>query len=112
MIKQDCNNEEVVELMARAKILVHPSSIEGQGIIMLEALSLGTPIVAYNLPAYEGMLLNGRNCKLARKEDVKGLCDGAVKILGNYDFYRGNCGGLLEEFSEEKVMNVLRGIIE
>jgi glycosyltransferase involved in cell wall biosynthesis len=110
IIKSDCGNEEVAELMAKAKILVHSSYIEGQGIVILEALSLGTPIVAYNLEAYKGMLLNGQNCELTQKGEVSRLSEGAVKILKNYDFYQKNCKTSLEEFSEEKVMNVLKNI--
>jgi len=96
--------------MANAKILVHSSYIEWQGIVILEALSLGTPIVAYNLEAYKGMLLNGQNCELTQKGEVSRLSEGAVKILKNYDFYQKNCKTSLEEFSEEKVMNVLKNI--
>lgn len=111
LIKRNLNNEEVVDLMMKAKILVHPSLVEGQGIIILESLSLGTPILAYDLPAYKGMLVHGENCELAPEGKVDELCSGAVRLLKNYEFYQGNCGNELKEFSEDRVMEVLKEII-
>jgi glycosyltransferase involved in cell wall biosynthesis len=111
-ILQNCGNDDVAKLIAKAKLLVHPSCVEGQGIIMLEALSLGTPIIAYNLPAYEGMLLDGENCELVKKDDFGKLADSALKILNNYSKYQDNCYISLEEFSEEKALEILKGIIE
>jgi len=49
-------------LFAKAKIFVQPSYVEGQGIVVLEALASKAPVVAYDLPAYKGMLVNGENC--------------------------------------------------
>jgi glycosyltransferase involved in cell wall biosynthesis len=41
------------ELLSKAKLLVMPSIEEGWGIAIAESMSVGTPIVAYDLPAYE-----------------------------------------------------------
>jgi glycosyltransferase involved in cell wall biosynthesis len=41
------------ELMSRAKLFVFPSIEEGWGIAVAEALSVGTPVVAYDLPVYK-----------------------------------------------------------
>ncbi|MDD3861711.1 MAG: glycosyltransferase family 4 protein, partial [Candidatus Gracilibacteria bacterium] len=56
LIKRCGGDDEVAELMIKAKLLVQPSFIEGQGIVILEALMAGTPVIAYDLEAYEGML--------------------------------------------------------
>lgn len=39
-------------LVARSKLFVFPSVEEGWGIVIAEALSVGTPVVAYDLPVY------------------------------------------------------------
>jgi len=111
VIERHLNNEEVGSLMMKSKMLVHPSFVEGQGIIMLESLSFGTPILAYDLSAYKGMLFHGENCELVPEGEVGELCNGAVRLLKNYDFYQGNCGNELKEFSEERVLEVLKEIV-
>jgi glycosyltransferase involved in cell wall biosynthesis len=40
------------ELLSRSKLFVFPSVEEGWGIVVAEALSVGTPVLAYNLPVY------------------------------------------------------------
>jgi glycosyltransferase involved in cell wall biosynthesis len=38
-----------------------PSFCENQGIALMEAMAVGRPVVARNLPVYEGLLVNGKN---------------------------------------------------
>jgi glycosyltransferase involved in cell wall biosynthesis len=40
------------ELMSRSKIFIFPSVEEGWGIVIAESLSVGTPVIAYDLPVY------------------------------------------------------------
>lgn len=42
------------DLLARSKLFVFPSIEEGWGIVIAEALSVGTPVIAYDLPVYKG----------------------------------------------------------
>ena len=41
------------DLVSRSKLFVFPSAEEGWGIAVAEALAVGTPVVAYELPAYK-----------------------------------------------------------
>ena len=43
------------DLISRAQLFVFPSAEEGWGIAVAEALSVGTPVVAYELPVYESV---------------------------------------------------------
>lgn len=47
------SDEEKFGLLARSKLFVFPSVEEGWGIAIAEALSVGTPVVAYDLPVYQ-----------------------------------------------------------
>lgn len=95
-------DKDLKRLFSHAKILVHPSVVEGQGIVILEALASGVPVCAYNLPAYKGMLQNGKNSELCEIKDVNELSNSVLKILDNYDFYSQNTRKGLEDFSIEK----------
>ena len=43
------NEEEKYQLLSNAKALIYPTSFEGFGLPPLEALSVGTPVIAYKL---------------------------------------------------------------
>jgi glycosyltransferase involved in cell wall biosynthesis len=47
------SDDQKFNLMARSKLFVFPSVEEGWGIAIAEALSVGTPVVAYDLPVYK-----------------------------------------------------------
>jgi glycosyltransferase involved in cell wall biosynthesis len=106
------NNEEVEDLTGKAKLLVHPSLIEGQGIVVLEALNAGRPVVAYNLPAYRGMLISGKNSLLVENGDFESLADAAIKVIKDYEKYQKNCQISLKDFSEERWLDVLKKVVE
>ena len=45
------SDEEKVRFLKESSLLLLPSSAEGFGLVLIEALSCGTPFVAYDLPA-------------------------------------------------------------
>ncbi len=48
----DCDDLELASLIAGARALLMPSFAEGFGMPVAEALQLGTPVIASNLPVY------------------------------------------------------------
>jgi glycosyltransferase involved in cell wall biosynthesis len=52
LILKPLTDSDLKLLIARAKMVVSPSSFEGQGLVVYEALSLKTKVVAYRLPCY------------------------------------------------------------
>lgn len=46
------NDRQKFDLLSRAKLFVFPSIEEGWGIVIAESLSVGTPVLAYDLPVY------------------------------------------------------------
>lgn len=97
-----CGERELKEIFSKAKVLVQPSHMEGQGIVVLESLASGTPVVAYDLPAYRSMLVGGLNSELVEMGDKDALAEACIKVLGNYEYYQKNCDKTLERFSFDK----------
>jgi len=50
--RNDVNDHELVRLVAGAQALLMPSFVEGFGIPVIEALQLGTPVIASDLPVF------------------------------------------------------------
>src|SRR5207245_7537994 len=56
MMLGPCSHDEVLSLVARARVFVLPSSHEGLPIALLEALALGTPVVASDIEPHREII--------------------------------------------------------
>lgn len=102
----DCSHEQLMHLYAGSKLLLHPSYVEGLGIVCIEALACKTPVVAYDLPAYKSFLVHEKNAQLAYLGDVDAFCKSALTILDDYESYFAHCF-LPQNFSEKSFQKVL-----
>jgi len=84
VIEENISRENLQKYYKSAKILVHPSHIEGQGMVIPEALAWKTPVVAYDLEAYKGIFTNQGFKTVQLKEGQSGLANACLKILKNY----------------------------
>lgn len=66
-------------LLRRSDCLVLSSDHEGQPMVLLEALALGVPIVATDIPGNRG-ILSGTSAKLV-ENSVEGLCRGMLDAI-------------------------------
>ncbi len=70
--------------MARAKVFVLSSSFEGLPTVLIEALALGTPVVATDCPSGPAEILEkGRWGTLVPLDDERALAEGILNVLGN-----------------------------
>ena len=53
-----CNDQEVQRLLAGATALLMPSSVEGFGLPIIEALQAGTPVIASDLAVYRELAVD------------------------------------------------------
>ena len=55
------SQEKIVEWFAKSDVFIFPSRFDTFGIVMLEALSCGVPVVSYNTGAASSIIVNGKN---------------------------------------------------
>jgi phosphatidyl-myo-inositol alpha-mannosyltransferase len=75
-------DEEKVDQLAQAEVVCAPSlSSESFGIVLVEAMAAGVPVVASDLPGYRSVLQNGAAGRLVRPDDPMRLADALAGLL-------------------------------
>ena len=101
------HRDDIGELMRRAWILVHPARWEGFGLVLLEAMREGLPVVAARVSAVPEIVVDGSTGLLVQPEDTYGLAEAVIRALGDERFRR-DAGArgferLAERFSAERM---------
>lgn len=76
------------ELMAKAHLLLHASVKEGWGLVVLEAASVGTPSVVYDVPGLKDVVKNGITGKVLETNSPFEMAKQAMRMLKNANEYR------------------------
>ena len=85
-VKKNCtffgyvDEEKKAELLQRAWIMAHPSAREGWGLNVIEANSVGTPVVGYNVPGLRDSIIDNKTGLLVDPDAIS-LADGVEKLL-------------------------------
>lgn len=77
-------HEQVPHYMAAADLFVFPSSIETQGLVLVEALAAGTPVVAVDVIG-SADVLTGNNAGLLVQNDEAAFAEAVLSLLNNPD---------------------------
>ena len=90
-------------LYAASDLLCLPSTFETQGIVSLEAMAVGKPVVAADYLALREVIENGKNGERFEAGNHIGCARKIEKVLNNCEAYRKQAVKTAEEFSVEKV---------
>jgi phosphatidylinositol alpha-mannosyltransferase len=101
------SDEEKAQLFRTADVYVSPATGgESFGIVLLEAMAAGTPIVASDIHGYKGVVRRGREGLLVPPREPKEIAAAVARLLRD-DELRAEMGraGLVraQEFSWERV---------
>ena len=79
---------ELRELYRNADIFVLPSEREGMPLVLLEALAMGLPVVATDIPGSRDVITDGTNGVLVPPDDPVALQKALLSIATDLDGYR------------------------
>lgn len=100
------DGQEVVETYRDADVLVLPSEREGMPLVLLEALAMGLPIVATDVPGSRDVVVHGENGLLVPPGDPDALREALLTVTGDPDLYRRMSASslrLAEKYSWEAI---------
>lgn len=96
--------DQVVQAYREADLFVFASMTETQGLVILEAMSTGLPVVAVRATGVEDVVEDGRNGFLTSADTVE-FARAIQKVLSNEELYRTMSANALHtasEYSSEK----------
>ncbi len=80
------SDDEKAQLFRTADVFVSPATgRESFGIVLLEAMAAGAPIVASDIHGYKGVVRRGREALLVQPRDHKELALSITQLLGDRD---------------------------
>ena len=109
------DTDELVSLYNLANVMVVPSLTENLSCAIMESLSCGTPVVAFNIGGNGDMIEHQKNGYLAKEMDDADLAEGILWCLENNV---GNCLGIggrekvLRDYTFESVAKRYESVYE
>ena len=104
-------DEDLAALYHIADIYIMPSKKEGFGIVFIEAMYYGKPVIAGNKDGSADALDNGNFGLLINPDDQQEISDAIVKVISNKTAYIPNLQDVMDKFSYPVYKNKLRTIL-
>jgi glycosyltransferase involved in cell wall biosynthesis len=114
IIKEMIPYSELPKYFAAADVFVLPSISEGLGLVLLEALATGVPVVASRVGGIPDIIVHEYNGLLVEPRDPKGLAEAIIRILTDDKIKRQLIkGGLatIRAIKENEIENLLSKLI-
>ena len=105
-------DEDVAALFTMATVYAMPSTKEGFGIVFIEAMHYGVPVVAGNADGSVDALVGGQLGTLVSPKNVDELADALRKIIADPEAYTPNLQLLHQKFSYEMYKQKINEVLE
>ncbi len=105
------SDEKLASFYKAADVLAFPSVYETQGIVALEAMAAGVPVVAARAKALPDFIKDGENGFLSNPYDAEEFAEKIIKAIENREVAK-RARSYVEQYSIEKMADKLLGIYE
>lgn len=106
----EVTDQEKWELMAGAKAFIFPAEFEDFGIVPVEAMAAGTPVIALKSGGVQESVVEGKTGVFFDEPEVEDLKK-AIKRLNNLKIKPEDCRKQAEKFSKERFMKEVRKLV-
>ncbi|GAG29562.1 unnamed protein product, partial [marine sediment metagenome] len=107
--------KNLVNLYQTSDIFITASTVETEGLVILEAMACGLPIIGVNALAVPTIVKHNKNGFVATPHDEKELADFSVKLLENKNL-RNKFGKeslkIVKKYSLDNIINELERIYQ
>ena len=86
------------------------NSLEAYGLVQLEAMICGTPVVASDLPGVRTIVKNTKMGLIAKRKDERDLANKLIKVLNNREKYIVKKEAIDKKYSNDIVSNLYIGV--
>ena len=108
-------HEDVLKIMASSRVFCHPSTVEGFGIVVIEAMSLGIPAVVADIPVMREITHHGQGVLFFEPENRVDLSIKLQNLLADKKLYNQKvleAKKLAKEYSWEKIAGQTEEVYE
>lgn len=107
-VKRTENQMDIVKLYSTADLFVNPSYEESFGLVNIEALACGTPVVTYEAGG-AGESIDDNVGEVIKTGDYKGMLEAILRISSQKGITEQDCVNKSKEYDRK---NMLRGYID
>jgi glycosyltransferase involved in cell wall biosynthesis len=83
--KDHVENQQLPQELAAAEILVYPSHMEAQGIVVVEGMAMGKPVVASRTGPGPELIEHGTSGLLCNPHDPHSIAESVIRVLKDRD---------------------------
>jgi N-acetyl-alpha-D-glucosaminyl L-malate synthase BshA len=101
------NSNEIDKILCQTDLFLLPSKTESFGLVALEAMACGVPVISSNAGGLPEVNINGFSGYLSPVGDVKAMAKNALKILKNQDTlneFKKNAFVAAQKFDIKKIL--------
>jgi len=106
----NCDDEEKIKILSEARALVYTSKEEDFGIVPVEAMAVGVPVIAFRSGGVRETIVEGVTGLFFDDFTVESL-SGAIKLFQKKHFTASDCKKQAEKFREDIFRKKIIGIL-
>lgn len=111
IFQADTSDEALAESFSKAEGFIFPG-IDDFGIVAVEAMAAGTPVIAYKAGGALDYVVSGQTGLFFQKQTVSALCEALQKFQKSDAFDSPTISNAAEAFSSEKFQKNLSGFLK
>lgn len=105
--------DDMVSLYQKASVFISTSRFEGLPLVLIEAATMGLPIIGFNITGNDEVVVNGKNGLLVQPDNIAAFIESMQRIKADTSLYElmGKASTqIAQHFSKKEIMNQWEGV--